>query len=1006
MTIQRAPLRAAPRAAGSLHAVSPGWSAVRSAWSAARSTWSAADALRALGARLPLVAITAYAATQLACQDAPVSLPLRSLERSGEVAFVCVNRAGGAPEGRSIDDCPDFDETDDGGELNQLLALVTQTARGEVAVVNLSSGRVEDIDPGSPGFNFLPVGAQPTGIAATPGGHATFVGAGELGREAIFALPSSCITRPQAGDAPRDLTTWSACALPVPPAELRVLLDAPAADGSVRESCSGAATEPGAQLGRACPADLSEEPGPPGRRKLLVSLPDWGELWLLDAQRILDAEPGSFDYCEPEVVVKLSGATPAAPPAQEVPAELGEAPEPVAYEQTDWAPYPAGITESRGTLYVADRGAPLVHRIDVRDVCAPQEIEPLFPVRLDRPGTTVLTSQLAVSPITRSGERFLYATDELEGSVMAFDVSEGASNLTPLVRPRSERTPFEPADRIRFDAPVRALTFVQRDIPVLDGNGVGIGGRLCDPITDSLGAEYRPNGQLTAGARPGQLRGIFGMLALTSGQIAVIDVEDYDAPCRRPVAANANATPDFRGCAGDPSQVAFFTEDGRADGTPTVSGEASCHVVTPHRARSAVMVSTSTRSGIRSPGLRSLPRLSRDGAALPVGFEGDAANHPKLLATSFADGKAPELFVAGRLFSTGAEPLLPTSPSSATTNSLALITDEVRAFPLEEELRLTYEGAIVERPAGYLSADARKLEDTSGAYCRRGVHDQALARLAGEELGLEGEALDTFARSHGDYVAITEPLLDEDDAYWDLARREGLGCSYDACRAGFGTPETPTTARDFTIVEASERELVVTPRETPRAAEVMKCCFPSATKYSVRAGRHWVLTGSRSGFRHQVMPDPDTGRCVPDPSGAKAHHRSRAYEVSCAGSACGGIGQATRFDEQGRRVPDTDAVACLTSSSNPPRECVFQNLTHRFVVYRGALPSERDMRFTWQVAGGFTPLSISLAAESSAVSPLSMQLLPQTGELAVTDAATQGLLMVNLRSLAVSRVFY
>src|SRR5690606_33782282 len=232
-----------------------------------------------------VAAVAALAVFWAGCQDAPITLPLRSLERSGEVSFVCVNQSTSDAPGRAIDDCPDFDDTDDGSELNQLLALVTQTARGEVAVVDLSRGRVEDVDPGSPGFNFLPIGAQPTGIASTPGGQATFVGVGELGREGIFALPSSCIDRPTADQPPRDLSTWSACALPVAPGEMRVLVDPPAADGSQRASCNGdeVSGDPALQQGRSCAADLSLETAPPGRRKLLVTLPDWGEVWVLDA---------------------------------------------------------------------------------------------------------------------------------------------------------------------------------------------------------------------------------------------------------------------------------------------------------------------------------------------------------------------------------------------------------------------------------------------------------------------------------------------------------------------------------------------------------------------------------------------------------------------------------------------------------------------------------------------------------------------------------------------------
>src|SRR5690606_2692030 len=215
-----------------------------------------------------VAAVAALAVFWAGCQDAPITLPLRSLERSGEVSFVCVNQSTSDAPGRAIDDCPDFDDTDDGSELNQLLALVSQTARGVVAVVDLSRGKVQEVDLGSPGFNFLPIGAQPTGIASTPGGQATFVGIGELGREGIFALPSSCVDAPDADQPPRDLTSWSACALPVAPGEMRVLVDAPAADGSVRSSCSGdtLAGDPALQAGRVCPADLSVEPSPAGRR--------------------------------------------------------------------------------------------------------------------------------------------------------------------------------------------------------------------------------------------------------------------------------------------------------------------------------------------------------------------------------------------------------------------------------------------------------------------------------------------------------------------------------------------------------------------------------------------------------------------------------------------------------------------------------------------------------------------------------------------------------------------
>lgn len=73
-----------------------------------------------------------------------------------------------------------------------LFALVTQTLRGEVAVVDLSAGKVVDLDSSTPGFRFIPVGKNPIDIVSTPGGVASFVGVADVGKEGIFAIPTRC----------------------------------------------------------------------------------------------------------------------------------------------------------------------------------------------------------------------------------------------------------------------------------------------------------------------------------------------------------------------------------------------------------------------------------------------------------------------------------------------------------------------------------------------------------------------------------------------------------------------------------------------------------------------------------------------------------------------------------------------------------------------------------------------------------------------------------------------
>ena len=110
-----------------------------------------------------------------------------------------------------------------------------------------------------------------------------------------------------------------------------VLVEPPGVDGS-RISCDpGSALESsaGAPLGdaedRDCRANLTLESGPAGRRKLVVTLPDSGELAVIDAQGILDAPPGSFDDCSIELRVPLrvefdpAGAVQTPPPDLERP---------------------------------------------------------------------------------------------------------------------------------------------------------------------------------------------------------------------------------------------------------------------------------------------------------------------------------------------------------------------------------------------------------------------------------------------------------------------------------------------------------------------------------------------------------------------------------------------------------------------------------------------------------------------------------------------------------------
>ncbi len=1007
--------------------------------------------------RDPIVALGLAALCFIAaCGSDQVTVPPRSLARSGTATFLCMNTVDGDRNpGRHIDKCPDFDVEDDDLNLDNLMAMVTQRDTGEVAVIDITVGSIVDQDTSKPGFNFLPVGDRPTSIASTPGGTATFVGVAELGREGIYALPTSCI-RPPA----RDLTAWPACSLPSAPGAMKVLVDPAieASDGGmlVRASCDAAYDADTATVGTAlgaggdCPADLAREVVDPGRRKLLVAMPEEGVLAVIDAQQLLDRPPGSFDACPIERWVPLEVALPNSPPQQIPPLDLVKpgcdiVPVNNGPDTVD-VPRPAGLELDGDSLYVADQGAPVVHVLDVSDPCTPIEEPPLLPVSWLNPGRTVTTSDVAVSPFTTQGKKFVYAIDEFDdaGSVMVFDVTPGSSNRTPLVRPRSSILTVEPPDRIKFQSAPRDLAFVLRDEPIIDATtGVAVVGTACDPNPaldpGAPAAQYRSSRDLSTGARPGNLRGVFGLIALTSGQIMVIDTEDFDARCRRPVETNRTDPPmeDFRGCA-DPSVGPDRFEN--ADG-PTVTNEATCQVVQPHRARAARFTITDDEFGANAPGLRTLPQLTLDGAAVATGQTDEGRATPKMLGVPFATGEAARVFVSTTQHIVGAtdaaqEELL-VSPAEAERNSVTLNLNEPRVFVPQEDFDVVFEGATVRaRNGGIPSRDgALVIDDDSVRFCARGVRDVAAARVLGRRMGVADNRLDAFGRRHADYVEVVSTLLDEDDSYWSATGSAGRSCgtanddpeaSRRYCDNTFGETVDDGARkrdgpRDFRVLEAFQDSLAVESRNFAGQAPIddLRCCFPQALRYRVRASHQWIVDGSVSGFPHHMVGVEDTDgrfRCVEDCSPIRERRFGRVFEISCEGD-CGtsdtgipAIGPTTGED-----------VACMVESvtevaTDPSHPCAFHNTQLNFAIYRGARlddegsveasPSRRGMVFSFTAVGGFAPLFVNLASQTSAVSTSSMFVVPQLGELAVVDGAAEGLGLVNLDSIAVRRIFF
>ncbi len=894
------------------------------------------------------------------CSQTATNVPVRSLEQSGRVSFICLG-----PDAEALPAPIEACTSSDFAETYHLYALVTQTGRGEVALIDLTEGSVVDLDPSMPGYNFLPTGAQPVDIVSTPGSAASFVAAGEANKYAIYVLPSRSILDP----APT-LTSFAACALPSAPGRMAIVTSA--VQGSSAATCDGT-------LHADVPhdnGDLSLESSPSGARKLIVTMPERGELAVIDAQQLLDQPRGSFDACKFERVIKLRVDLPAVLPRQRTP-EGGWAPgvdangDACVFSSADEITPPAKIEphpvsleidKETGLAYLADDAAPVIHVVDLSDPCSPTERSPLLPMSAVDPYRVVRTRELAVSPTTTDGRKFVYAIDQREGSIMVFDVSLDSTDRTPLMNPYPDRNPFQAPDRISFAVPVKTLAFALRDEPIADPtSGVQVSGVKCDPDVNSssLGTLFQSSSDYSTGAGPDLLRGIFGCAVLTNGQVVVIDVDDFDAACRRPRGLNA--------C----SNETYANYEG-------ATGELSCDVVRRHQTRNAGYLTTGDVSGSRLPGLESYPALTLAGTTLAASSE-----RPMILAPQPKENLAQIVQVGGRPVDA-----VESNPLTAMHGMVWFDPRESRAS-YDQDWTVTYEGTLpafgghVARLRPSADNSPATVEDSAAAFCWAGVHDFDAAVLVANSMGMTGSAQEPgspayeWAQAHVDVVQITDGFLDEEDPYWVSV---GGQCSYQSCVETFGPTDVPRSSRDLPILRAWQDRV-----EVADSLVMAKCCFPQSTSFTIRPQRQWVVWGGVSGFLHRVDVDPVTGRCVDSCDPSLRYRNARAYE--------------------GPRVEATAENPALLIPAVDGAD-VFRNPMMQFWIHPGTAPSERDMTFSFAAIGGFYPVVVNLAGSTSYVQPQSATWVSQIGQLAIPDGSVQGLMMVDLDSLTLINSYY
>lgn len=1092
------------------------------------------------------------------CAATPVIPPLRSFESAKNIDVVCMQVLTAASDGGSVGlpiapPIPVDQQFCAPVPLNQygailpyhLFALVTQTARGEVAVIDLTAGQIIDEDPSTPLINFLPVGQNPAGIAAAPNGQMTFVTSADPNKPAIYGLASvkilgaavnydGGIVTPYNGAQARvpTLVSWPACSLPQTPGPIVAVPrgplppDAGAMPGPQSQGYVLAVVLPGdgrTQHARVLTIDplpllrgagLDVGPGPTVPPGSLARCPIIGETVLSGTR---STPPGLGPAWDDGVKYAIEGGPEAGTPEavnQGFVGAVGAVPLPqflcgdaaVATTLPDAGDAgtrpPAlspGIAHATAAaradtyLYVADDVLPLIHVVDVSNPTGPREVAPLFATSVAEPTRAIAIDALAVSPFTRDYKRYLYAVDQTDNpaSIIVYDITDPlTSPHVPLTRPHPELTPQLPLDRIQFTVPVAAVAFASHDFPLTQDptsgqNLVGAAGSglLCNPnpnangrtyidaatglVLDASfkdpGAYYRNNFEVQqVQLGPARLRGIYGFATLTNGDVMLIDIDDWDSPCRRPVLMNGftsdiappeQNTPGsgrFSGI-GNPIDSYQAPEAGSTNGIFWVTNETFFPSTAPNRPRSQYAFDNDPLLGIHYPQVQVQPSLVDivTGTVLPGGADaGDPALFPPY--TTLADFTGYDGGAGVRL--SWEDPLVHLNQPWTITYEgvLPSFSSNVEVnIELNPKDKTPYETLVISMP--------------NGLICERGVEDLDVGRkrVAAAEVAATKLGLDTTGAPFppgmnewvDDYVQIAGSLPTQTDPYWSnppdpecFGGVQDQDARYQQCYDFFQPIVDQYITRDFPILEAYDDHLVISrfayPSDNPppdsgadAAAyavppstqnrvvvgpspsnvfylQQMRCCFSKQSTINVRTGGEWVAVGQTSGLLHHVTTDPTStppNRCVLACDSQQALLNSRSLGFFPTVDVSGTIpGQAVdRNSALAMRNPifayyitHPLGPAPNLSPSNPvdyPTSCPSE-IPGKCVPQR--VP--RDLSWQFTTINAFSNQVVNLASTGTQLSPQSMLFIPSLGQLAVVDGAQEGLVLIDLGTIAVS----
>jgi hypothetical protein len=769
----------------------------------------------------------------VACGDDPSAQQFASFDQPNRVDFVCV--LDGEPV--QLEHC----RNDISGNGLALHAVITQTARGEIAAMNLESGRVLDSRRDIPGFTFTPVGEMPVAVIVPPR-HPALTYVADYGSRDIRVLTTSSLVSLGAGDPTLRI--------------LRLALDEQ--DELVVLGPDESASDR-ADLRVIAPTDMVLAPD---EGALIMAAPDVGRVIWLPLQRCWaggnDCQEGMID--ESRIAsVALQASIDLALGSTSVPVEArgyellcdyeASAPPPVApLELSEDAllepPRPTALaidgdcpdaTECTPRLLVADQALPLIHAIDLDALAAGADGEAavLAPLISGAPTISVVATPWVPATIEDGGEvQFVYAI-ATDGSVMVLQDGQVLSvNASGTGRP----------DRLAFetDAGATALAVLTPGFDVSEGAD-----------------QWLTSAECTDPQQPALLRGVFLAAAHTDGQVRIADVHDMELRACRECPHTDVPVPVL--VRHQPRLADNFLRTDESD-PPLASGP----VADPGFIIRTGALGVRTNGTTGSPDVPGLDCIACD-PSLTRAFPPDVAEDP-----------GEQAGVVGMQEDAGAEVGIVEGCSEPTPALICSDPDPLSSSP--EQWRATFEGAIPRTIGGrgrfalqgsaesitgalelsaeidFCAAGVLGEDDIAAAYegqtCDREVEEEAASAA-----GIDGDQLVLVSRH------VTQEVLDSLDgelATRCTALRDRLR-EDDAVPLGF---EIRRAFRDRLVLRTALAHAPT--EEVATFSDLAPCLEAGLVAFEVRALDQFVVTGSQSGFLHRVRTTT-AGRCVVDP---------------------------------------------------------------------------------------------------------------------------------------------